>query len=309
MRLGSLQSTDSEGAVNHSNRLFFLDLAEGRVLSVNPDGSDKRIIVEGGRLPDGIEIDVDAGHIYWTNMGSLGRSDGSIERIGLDGSGRTTIVPEGGTHTPKQLQLDLRNRRLYWCDREGMRVMRCNFDGSGIETLISTGSSELDRGDQSRWCVGIAIDLDRGQIYWTQKGGDKAGRGRIFRAGIDIPSGESAASRSDIELLYGDLPEPIDLAIDHQTRTLYWTDRGDPPRGNTVNRAPLEPNQDGSRRAPEILLSHLMEAIGIALDRKSKRMFVTDLAGTIYSAHLDGTSRSVLLVAQGNLSGIAYAEL
>ena len=26
-------------------RLFFLDIADGRILSVNPDGSDKKIIV------------------------------------------------------------------------------------------------------------------------------------------------------------------------------------------------------------------------------------------------------------------------
>jgi hypothetical protein len=38
-------------------------------------------------------------------------------------------------------------------------------------------------------------------------------------------------------------------------------------------------------------------------------MFLTDLAGTIYSARLDGTGKKPLLVAQGNLTGIAYAEI
>jgi hypothetical protein len=38
-----------------SGRLFFLDLAAGRVLSANPDGSDlKTIINEGRKLPDGL---------------------------------------------------------------------------------------------------------------------------------------------------------------------------------------------------------------------------------------------------------------
>ena len=31
-----------------SHRLFFLDLGAGRVLSVNPDGSDLKVIVEEG---------------------------------------------------------------------------------------------------------------------------------------------------------------------------------------------------------------------------------------------------------------------
>jgi hypothetical protein len=41
-------------------------------------------------------------------------------------------------------------------------------------------------------------------------------------------------------VLFGQLPEPIDLELDLKNRCLYWTDRGDPPRGNTVNRRPDE---------------------------------------------------------------------
>lgn len=290
------------------SRLFILDLAEGRVFSVKPDGSDKKIIATGGHLPDGVAVDVEAGHLYWTNMGVPSRNDGSIERADLDGRNRTTIVPEGATFTPKQLQLDKRGGKLYWCDREGMRVMRANLDGSNIETLVQTGSTAADRRDATRWCVGIALDLERGQIYWTQKGPDNAGKGRIFRAGIDIPKGESAAKRSDVEVLYKGLPEPIDLEIDHAKRILYWTDRGDPPLGNTVNRAPLDAGRNG-RPAPEIVFRNLMEGIGIALDPADDRMFMTDLAGSVYVASLDGSEPSVLLFAQGNLTGIAYANL
>ena len=57
-------------------------------------------------VPDGVAVDVEAGHIYWTNMGKPPVNDGSIERVDLDGGNRTTIVPSGGTYTPKQLHLD-----------------------------------------------------------------------------------------------------------------------------------------------------------------------------------------------------------
>src|SRR5580658_10300740 len=88
-------------------RLFFLDLAGGRVLSCNPDGSElKTIVSEGRKLPDGIVVDAEAGHIYWTNMGIPSANDGSIIRADLDGKNPATIVREGSTHTPKQLQLD-----------------------------------------------------------------------------------------------------------------------------------------------------------------------------------------------------------
>jgi sugar lactone lactonase YvrE len=291
-----------------THRLFVLDLSEGRLFSVNPDGSDKKIIATGGHLPDGITVDVEAGHLYWTNMGVPSRNDGSIERVDLDGRNRKKIVPEGATFTPKQLQLDKRHGKLYWCDREGMRVMRANLDGSGIETLVQAGLGDADRADQTKWCVGIALDHERKAIFWTQKGPDNAGRGRIFRAGIDIPHGESAGTRSDIELVYDGLPEPIDLEIDEVKRMLYWTDRGDPPLGNTVNRAPLDKGANG-RPAPDIIFRHLMEGIGIALDREGDRMFMSDLGGSVYCANLDGSKPSVILFAQGNLSGIAYAKL
>src|SRR5262249_42030220 len=126
-----------------SGRLFFLDLGGGRVLSTNPDGSDlKTIISEGRKLPDGLVVDVAAGHMYWTNMGNPKKNNGSILRSDLDGTNMVTIVPSGGTFTPKQLQLDKKNGKLYWCDREGMRVMRVNLDGSNIETLVDASQGD-----------------------------------------------------------------------------------------------------------------------------------------------------------------------
>ena len=293
-----------------AGRLFVLDLGGGRVLSLNPDGSDlKTLVTEGRRLPDGIVVDVEAGHLYWTNMGIPSANDGSIERSNLDGSNVTNIIPLGATHTPKQIQLDKKNGKLYWSDREGMRVMRSSLDGSNIETLVDTSNGDPRPGhDQTKWCVGIALDIDGGKIYWTQKGSDNAGQGRIFRASIEVPKGQNPMNRKDIEVLFDGLPEPIDLDLDHSKRTMYWTDRGDPPRGNTVSRAPMDPTH-GKRPEPEILFTHLMEGIGLALDLKGGRMFFTDLAGSLYSASLDGSNQKMLLFAEGNLTGVAYAEL
>jgi DNA-binding beta-propeller fold protein YncE len=291
-------------------RLFFLDLSDGRVLSVNPDGSDvKTIVNEGRKLPDGIVVDVARGHIYWTNMGNPSLNDGSIDRADLDGGNVTNIIPAGATFTPKQLQLDKKNGKLYWSDREGMRVMRANLDGSQIETLVEAGYGDAERRDARAWCVGIAIDVDGGKVYWTQKGNDNAGQGRIFRANLEIPKNQTPANRKDIEVLFDGLPEPIDLDLDLVNRMIYWTDRGDPPRGNTVNRAPMDAAPGRKRENPEIVFNHLMEGIGLSLDLKGGRMFLTDLGGSVYSAGLDGSNKKTLLFAQGNLSGIAYAEL
>ena len=290
-------------------RLFLLDLSDDRIVSLNSDGSDSKVIVTGCRFPDGVAVDVAAGHIYWTNMGVPKVNDGSIERADLDGRNRLTIVPQGGTFTPKQIQLEKKSRKLYWSDREGMRVMRANLDGSSIETLVDTGRDDPRPGsDATKWCVGVAVDADGGKVYWTQKGPDNAGKGRICRAGINVPTGQTASNRADIEVLHDGLPEPIDLDLDPNNRVMYWTDRGDPPRGNTVNRAPMDSDAKG-RPVPDIVLTHLMEGIGIALDLKGDRMFVTDFGGNVLAAKLDGSDAKPLLVAQGNLTGIAYAEI
>jgi hypothetical protein len=299
----SSQPTRASGGRATAGRLFVLDLSAGRAFSMKPDGSGPKTLVTGCHYPDGIAVDLEAGHLYWTEMGVPDRNDGKIGRADLDGRNRTTIVPEGATFTPKQLHLDKKNGKLYWADREGMRVMRSNLDGSQIETLVQAGYGDADRSNPANWCVGITVDTDSGHLYWTQKGGDNAEQGRILRANMELPQGQTAANRRDVIVLFDSLPEPIDLELDRKNRVLYWTDRGNPPRGNTVNRASID-----GKPSQEIVLRDLMEGIGIALDIPGDRMFVTDLGGSVYSARLNGAEKRTLAVAQGNLAGVAYAE-
>src|SRR4029077_8136110 len=151
--------------------------------------------------------------------------------------------PMGGTHTPKQMKLDVPHGKMYWSDREGMRVMRANTDGSNIETLVTTAPQSASA-DQSNWAVGIALDLAGGKMYWSQKGPgptNGAGQGSIRPAGLETPAGQDSTNRSDIEVLFSGLPEPIDLDMDLEKHQMYWTDRGD----NTVSRAPMDPPQGG----------------------------------------------------------------
>jgi hypothetical protein len=106
-------------------------------------------------------------------MGIPNLDDGSIERADLDGKNRRTVIPKGVTHT-KQLHLDKETGKLYWCDGEGMRVMRANLDGSDVETLVETGRGDTDRRDQTRWCVGITIVRSLGISTGRKKARRKA---------------------------------------------------------------------------------------------------------------------------------------
>ncbi|MFC6011582.1 hypothetical protein [Nocardia lasii] len=292
-----------------------LDLAAGAMHAVSLDGKNVRTIVDGlDRFPDGVVVDKLRGHIYWTNMGTpdavpkpgtepeFFSRNGSIERVDLDGGNRTTIVEIGGFTTGKQIAADFESGRLYWCDREGMQVLTCDLNGDDLHPVVVTGSGDADAHVVRNWCVGIALDLDRRLLYWTQKGAPKAGDGRIFRVPIDLPAGADPAARTDIELLWSDLPEPIDIEL-HGVGDLVWTDRGAAPRGNALYEAQVQPEVG----TPEIISTGYHEAIGVA--GFDSRFYVSDLGGTIRLVDV-GTGTDTDLVRIGRpLTGLALADL
>jgi hypothetical protein len=239
-------------------------------------------------------------------MGRAADRDGYVMRCEKDGSNVVTVVKRGDTFTPKQLKIDETADKLYWSDREGMAIQRCNLDGSNLETLIVTGNPETDKGDQTRWCVGIALDPARGHIYWSQKGGDNAGQGVIRRMNMTMPAGSTPTNRRDMVTLFSRMPEPIDIDLDLATRTMYWSDRGD----NTLSRAPMDPPASydpATRMDRTIVLRDLGEAIGVALDLPRKRLAWTNLGGQVGIGNLDGSGKQVLLAKQGLLTGICWA--
>jgi hypothetical protein len=276
-------------------QLVVLGLKSGTIYRVGiPEGGVTTLYDKAGPMPDGVVIE--NGVIYWTTMGAptpdpsaddgfdFAARDGGVHAVQLDGSGARDVTPTGAITTGKQLASDGAGT-LYWGDREGCRVSRVRIDGTGLTDLVVNTRDDT-------WlqeCVGVAVDPTRGYLYWTQKGPSNGGKGRIFRAGLEIPAGQTAANRTDIEVLWDGLPEPIDLEI--KGEWLYWTDRGDPPTGNTLNRAPI-PALGAIGEPPEILAGGFHEDIGLALDDEAGVAYVTDLAGLIQVVPLPGSVRS-----------------
>ncbi|KAJ6000985.1 3-hydroxyacyl-CoA dehyrogenase [Penicillium waksmanii] len=260
----------------------------GQILRRTGDGRCMTV-VSGLKCPDGIDFSPSTERMFWTNMGlKPSTNDGSVMSACLDGADVQTVLPEGAVHTPKQLVVDETNHKLYFCDREGLSVHRCDFDGQNHEA------------DSTRWCVGIAVDPKRGKFYWTQKGPSKGSQGRIFRANIDMPVGQTVSNRTDIETLFEGLPEPIDLEIDLQMETLYWTDRGEHPIGNTLNRASV-----GEKKSQVLILArHFHELIGMKIDWDNQHIYLTDLGGSVYRVNLDGSNKTVLHNDGGSYTGI-----
>ena len=297
----------------NSGKLYILQYRPGgEIIEMDPDGGNRRTLL-GNLLDnvDGILIDKKTKTLYWTNMGPASgpsegeffQADGSIECIGLNGANRRMLVGHGLTVTPKQVAADFGAGFLYWCDREGMRVMRSNLDGSNVTVLVRNGVFPADSQDVMRQCVGIAVDPAKGYLYWTQKGPPDGGMGRIFRAGLEIPAGQQPENRTDIELLIDRLPEPIDLELDAKNNLLYWTDRGNLEGGNSLNRARI-----GSTRLEnhEVLATGLQEGIGLALDHANRRAFTTELGGNVRVISLEGNAQFATVAKLGILTGITY---
>lgn len=285
--------------------LLMLQVRPAKLLACSSDGSEARtVIADLGNTPDGIQVDLVAGYIYWTNMGAdFAANDGTIERSQLDGSDRTLLIGNGTITTPKQITLDREGGKLYWCDREGMRVMRASVDGTCVETLLTRGSGEEDAKDERRHCVGIALDAEKRLVYWTQKGPSNGGDGCIFRMSMDVPAGCGPNDRTDVEQLAAGLPEPIDLHVDASTSRLYWTDRGKGDAGNTLNRAAIG---EGGIGPAEVIATGFFEAIGLAIDEVRQVAFVSDLGGHIRRIDLSALTETRIR-HQGPTTGLALA--
>lgn len=312
--------------------LYFLDIAgqalrditkagrSGRVLSGGFDGRPLRVIASDQLVPDGLDISPSTQRLFWTNMGIPRAGNGHINSSKLDGSDLRTIVAPGssGIRTPKQLTIDHTCNMLYFCDREGLAVMCCAFDGSALSPLVRTGdpSNPAHAGDESRWCVGVAVDRDRGHLYWSQKGPSKGGQGRICRVGLNLPVHEHAGARSNVETLFQDLPECVDLELDKEAGMLYWADRGEVPLGNSINRAYVGPDRAEylkkvhplEQKLGYVILANLLhEPISIRLDKRNGCLYATDLGGAIYRFGLDGGGRERFYEYLGVYTGLALA--
>ncbi|PNP73372.1 hypothetical protein FNYG_13270 [Fusarium nygamai] len=289
-------------------------LSSGQILEFSVENKNARLnaLVSGQAVPDGIDVCDD--RMYWTCMGYPPTNDGAVYSAKLDGSDIRTVIPRGHVHTPKQLHISQKSKKIYFCDREGLRIHRCNLDGSQHEILVQTGdyAKEPEKAaDQTNWPVGITVSDKLGKIFWTQKGPSKGNGGKIFSASIDIPEGSDASSRKDIDVIAKGLPEPIDLDFDEDSGVLYWTDRGEIPFGNTLNKKTIvgQPPAAEGKLGREIIAQGFAEAIGLGLDKKRDCIYVADMAGRLWQCEtVPGPKKKVFESAGHAYTGLVIVR-
>lgn len=273
-------------------KLVALDAFTGRIFFIDPnDYSTEDFIARDEETPDGVVYDSASQRLYWTNMGrDYDVKDGNIRYGSLNGEESGYTVSVGNTHTPKQLAMDADSRYLYWCDREGMRIERCQIATGKVEVLLDCSKLFPSEVRESRYCIGIALDQKNNRIFWTMKGPSKGGQGRLLSAPFDYSAANAAINLEEINVVFDQLPEPIDLAIDYAGDFLYWSDRGAEPEGNSLNRVSLT-----ALLNKEVVITGFKEAIGFVIDAKNHSAFVADLTGHIYLVDLISRDKKVIL--------------
>ena len=189
-----------------------------------------------------IALDLQAGHIYWTEYLTSG---GRISRCDLSGGNRE-VVCAGGNRGPYGMTLDVPASKIYWVESYIGKIMQADL--SGANKLEVVGGLDAPNG------IALAEGYPK-LLYWTEA--------NCIRR-VDLGSGQ-------VETLVTGLKLPYMLALDVLAGKMYWTNT----KGTTIERATLS---GGGR---ETVLSGLSGPIGIALDVDANKLYWSERDGNL----------------------------
>lgn len=135
-----------------------------------------------------LAIDATNGWLYFIDQKP---SDSYVRRLSLsDLVTVETIIPSLGVQYG-QIALDVPGGKMYWTVNSDI-IRRANLDGSGVEDLVDESPINV--------LVDFQVDLVTDKLYWsairTDLGPFTFG---VRRANLEIPMGESASTRTDLE--------------------------------------------------------------------------------------------------------------
>ena len=125
-------------------KLFGSPLCELLILDVKGLKKKKVILVF-------IENCLSSSHMYWTDCGKHPK----IERAGLDGSQRVTLV-DTSVAWPNGITIDYHKKKIYWADAKLDKIEVMNLDGSNRRLVLD---------DKLPHVFGFTVLGDR--LFWT----------------------------------------------------------------------------------------------------------------------------------------------
>ncbi|KAL4236222.1 lipoprotein receptor-related protein [Mactra antiquata] len=136
--------------------IYWTDTGSNTIKVANYDGSNVKTLIDTDLdEPRAICADPENGYIYWTDWGQ----NPKIERAGMDGQNRETIVA-GGEHLqwPNGLTIDYVGKRIYWIDSKLHKIGTANLDGSNKGHVL-VDATEIRRP--------FSITVFEDSLYWT----------------------------------------------------------------------------------------------------------------------------------------------
>ncbi|KAI6184989.1 hypothetical protein M3Y97_00656200 [Aphelenchoides bicaudatus] len=140
--------------------------------------------------PKQIVVDPMKGLIFWADLAS----DSRIERAGMNGQDRLTILKEPQLKRPTALTIDVLQQRLYWADSKLKSIMSADYYGQNIKTILHAHSI-------IRFPYSMVVFEN--QIFYSDR--DQANILSMNRF-----------DGSDIQILFTRLPGPTSLRIYHE---------------------------------------------------------------------------------------------
>ncbi|XP_026688086.1 low-density lipoprotein receptor-related protein 2-like, partial [Diaphorina citri] len=138
--------------------IYWLDSRLNRIEVCDENGTNRIVLAKDNiTQPRGMMLDPSPGTrwLFWTDWGENPR----IERIGMDGSNRSTIISTK-IYWPNGLTLDIATRRVYFADSKLDFIDFCNYDGTGRQQVVA-GSHYLLHPH--------SLTIFEDTLYWTDR--------------------------------------------------------------------------------------------------------------------------------------------
>lgn len=251
--------------LSSQSKIFWGNTNNSVIYSSNIDGTNVLSLI-GTDFPEDIAYNPNDGFLYWVDGAS---QRPSINRMNIDGSGNTVLIPN--LSSPDGIALDLCNGKMYYIESIPNTISRANLDGSNIEIVV-TG---LSGGPE-----GIAIDVQNQNIYWAESSG-----GRIMKANFN---------GLNVQPVISGLSGPLKLSKDMSNGQIYFTER----TNNRVSRV----NGDGTGYT--VLNSTIAAPGGIEVDFVNNFIYVSASNG-VYRMNLNGTGLTTLVSQTGTKLSLA----
>jgi sugar lactone lactonase YvrE len=119
---------------------------------------------------------------------------------------------------------DPTKNQFYFSDKTGHKIFRAGMDMPEGKTHADRDDVELlyvDTKARVASSLDIELDLKARRIYWTDKD-----QNIVFGMAMDMPAGQDANTRTDVDSVVTGMTGVIGLAFDPQESVLYSTHGG-----------------------------------------------------------------------------------